>query len=302
MITIDKIRVEDSLEKICLFKYDVFFHGTDVDERTETIIRKISIQPRHKVLFSKEDYCFFIDNVAHKLINLSDFFTGKNYRNILIDSTSLDFPELLYLLNALDNYNLKFSVKIIYVEPLEYSNIIDDDQEEYFQLSDKMHPFSGLPMFAVNMQSNTHQEIVLTPFLGFENSRLGQVLVNDDSATFKKIAACISVPAYNSGWENTSIKKHLKYFKQISSELKLYPGSNPYAVNELLEELYEHHQKIIITSLGTKPTAVGISTFLINNIKNNNENKFVGTVYDFPIKTRGRSRGVGVIHTYQLSI
>ena len=152
------------------------------------------------------------------------------------------------------------------------------------------------------MSSNTPTETILTSFLGFENSRLGQVLENDDSASFKKMTAFVSVPAYYAGWENTSLKKHLKYFKQINSELKLYPSSNPYAVNELLEELFEHHEKMVITSLGTKPAAIGISIFLINNIRNNSENKFVGTVYDFPIKKNGRSNGLGLIHMYQLSI
>jgi hypothetical protein len=58
----------------------------------------------------------------------------------------------------------------------------------------------------------------------------------------------------------------------------------------------------MITSLGTKPTAVGISVFLINNIADNTEEKFIGALYDFPIKTRGRSRGIGLIHTYLLSM
>lgn len=301
MISIDKIRVEDSLQKICEYKYDVFFHGADLDDRTEAVINQISTQPRYRISFSKDDYEFFINDVPYRLINLSDFFNDKQYSHILIDSTSLDFPELLYLLNAIKN-KAGVKVKIIYVEPLEYSNIIDEDQEEYFQLSDRMHPFSALPLFAVNMQSNPLRDVVLTPFLGFENSRLGQVLVNDDSATFKKITACVSVPAYFSGWENMSLKKHLKYFKSIQADLKLYPGSNPYAVNELLQDLYEHHQRIMITSLGTKPTAVGISVFLINNIADNTEEKFIGALYDFPIKTRGRSRGIGLIHTYLLSM
>ncbi|MBT0384036.1 hypothetical protein [Morganella morganii] len=302
MITIDKIRTEDNLQKICEYQYDAFFYGTDIDDRTEAVINGVSINPRYKLSFSKDNYQFSINGREYQLIYLRDFFRDKKYRSILIDSTSLDFPEILYFLNAIGYSLYNINIKIIYVEPLEYNNIIDDDQEECFQLSEKMHPFSALPLFAVNMQSNSSLKTVLTPFLGFENSRLGQIIINDDSATFKKITACVSVPGYISGWENISLKKHLKYFKTIQSELKLYPGSNPYAVTELLKELYEHHGRIIITSLGTKPTAIGISVFLVNMVKYNTLDKFVGAIYDFPIKTKGRSRGIGLIHTYKLTM
>lgn len=300
MIEINKIRIESSLKAIHLDKYDAFFYGNDLDERTELAIKNISIEPRHKIFFDRENYNFNIDNDVYSLFDVHSFLQEKDYKYVLIDSTSLDFPEILYILFAIDKCARKINSTILYIEPEEYTNTLDDNQEEDYRLSDRMHPFSSLPIFAVNTQNAADRQTVLTSFLGFENSRLGQVLVNDDGASYRKLMACISVPAYNSGWENTSLKKHLRYFEYINSELKLYPGSNPYAVCELLDELHSEHNKLIITSLGTKPTAIGISIFLINNIRKNTIDKYVGAIYDFPVKSKGRSKGIGAIHTYEI--
>lgn len=301
MISIKRIKIEENLKKFSNDQFDAFFYGTDIDERTTTVIESVKIEPRHKVSFSKEEYTFKVGEDLYNILELHNFFSQKEYSSILIDSTSLDFPELLYLLKSIDQSSIDPHITLIYVEPEEYYNSIDDNQEEDYHLSDRMHPFSSLPLFTVNVQSKKDHNTVLTTFLGFENSRLGQVIVNDDAAMFKRLTACISVPAYNSGWENTSLKKHLKYFSIIRSDLKLYPGSNPYAVYELLDELYQHHEKIIIASLGTKPTAIGISIYLINNFSKNTAEKYIGAIYDFPVKTRGRSKGIGTIYSYELS-
>ena len=133
--------MKKKLEDICKNEYDVFFHGDDLDERTQTVINKINISPKHKISFLKEKYSFLIDNDSYSLKILSSFFQGKEYKKILIDSTSLDFPEILYILNALNDSEKKSIIHIIYVEPKEYSNIIDDDQEEDFQLMTRCIPF-----------------------------------------------------------------------------------------------------------------------------------------------------------------
>ncbi|WP_220386303.1 hypothetical protein, partial [Klebsiella pneumoniae] len=80
------------------------------------------------------------------------------------------------------------------------------------------------------------------------------------------------------------------------------PGANPYAVYQTLLDIYAENPRLVLTSLGTKPTAIGICVFLINNHPNNSVEKQLGAIYDYPIKSINRTIGIGEIYSYELSI
>lgn len=302
MITINKIKKEKHIQSIADGSYDGFFFGISLDDRTNTVERSILINPRYNVFYDKEKYSVVINGSHYRIFQLQDFFIEKAFSKILIDATSLGFPEILYILNALNRSGLNTEIVVLYVEPEQYSKSKDTVNESEFTLSDRRHSFVSLPAFSIDNQSNNDSKAVLITFLGFENSRLGQIIENDDGASYKKLLAHVSLPAYKPGWENISIRKHLKYFDYIDSNLIIHPGSNPYAVNELLNELTYSHSKMVITPLGTKPTALGVCIFLINNYHKNDINKQIGAIYDFPEKSKKRTVGLGVIYTYNLGI
>ncbi|MNM89863.1 hypothetical protein D3C81_1021050 [compost metagenome] len=137
-------------------------------------------------------------------------------------------------------------------------------------------------------------------FLGFENSRLGQILESDDGATFGKLFAFVAVPAYQAGWENNSLRKHLSYFEQPKTELMLYPGNNPYEVLKKLEKIYSAYTNVVIAAIGTKPSTLASALFLVNKIEMNTLKQQVGAIHDYPIKSKGRSSGIGCISAYIL--
>ncbi|HCB2040090.1 TPA: hypothetical protein MYQ91_005377 [Klebsiella pneumoniae] len=224
-------------------------------------------------------------------------------KRIIIDSTSLDFPEILYLFYAINMIEDVESLTVLYIEPKEYSKSLSPEGvDEEYQLSDGRQPFSSLPVFSVNTITSGIQKASLVSFLGFESSRLGQILSNDDGASFNKLLACISVPAYIPGWENKSLRKHLLHFDSMETDLITYPGANPYAVYQTLLEIYAENPRLVLTSLGTKPTAIGICVFLINNHPNNSVEKQLGAIYDYPIKSINRTIGIGEIYSYELSV
>ncbi|MDR8449293.1 hypothetical protein FOJ93_21355, partial [Acinetobacter baumannii] len=110
---------------------------------------------------------------------------------------SLDFPEILYLFYSINMIEGIESFTVLYIEPKEYSKSPSTEGgDEEYQLSDGRQPFSSLPVFSLNTITSGLQKTSLVSFLGFENSRLGQILSNDDGASFNKLLACISVPAY----------------------------------------------------------------------------------------------------------
>lgn len=302
MITIEKIRKEDRLESALKEGMRAFFFGASLDDRTSTVESTVKIHPRYNVFYDKDKYSLSINGEQYKIFKLQEFFIEKNMSNILIDTTSLGFPEILYLLDGINRSGIETMITLLYVEPQEYNKKREGAQDSEFKLSDRRHAFVSLPAFSIDNQSSAENKAVLVTFLGFENSRLGQIIENDDGASYKKLMAHVSVPAYKAGWENISLRKHLRYFDQINSELVIHPGSNPYAVNELLCELAYTNPKLVITPLGTKPTAIGVCIFLINNYPLNKLNKQIGAIYDFPEKSKKRSVGIGEVYTYQLRV
>ncbi|CQR16594.1 TPA: hypothetical protein ACPZOZ_003840 [Yersinia enterocolitica] len=301
MIKIRKISKKDDLSSINNKNYDLFIYGEDIDERTSFVLNEVKIRPQINIKYNNIKYDLIIDKSSFKLNNAFDYFKNKELKSILIDTTSLDFPDLLYTLDAINKSSKEIEITLIYVEPEQYKkqkSMFEEDEE--FILSDNKNSFSALPLFAISNQTNINIKSTLISFLGFENFRLGQVLEADDGANYSRLVALFSVPAYQAGWENKSLKKHTQYFKQLKTQLTLYPGNNPYEVEKVLSKIYKGCEKMVVVSLGTKPSAIGIITFLINNVRNNSLKKQLGAMYDYPIKTKNRSSGIGEIYIYEL--
>lgn len=302
MIKIKKIKTHKNFSFLT-DQYDAFFYGAALDDRTSLTKSKISARFEFSVAYLKEKYCLKLNDEEIKILNLTEYLNDLNIKKLVVDATSLDFPEILYLLNSLNGLKYVQLVEIIYIEPKEYNKVVNEEgNDEEYQLSEGRQPFSSLPIFSINTSSIGINKASLVSFLGFESSRLGQIITNDDGASYNRLLACVSVPAYMPGWENKSLLKHINHFDTIKTKLVTYPGCNPYAVYQILNQLYAENPNIVLTSLGTKPTAVGICIFLINNYHLNTPVKQLGAIYDYPIKSANRSIGIGEIYSYELLI
>ncbi|NLQ18014.1 hypothetical protein HGG82_10285 [Marinomonas sp. M1K-6] len=148
---------------------------------------------------------------------------------------------------------------------------------------------------------NLDEKAAIVAPLGFEPMRLGQLLNSDDGREYSSITGLIAIPAYKVGWENRSIKSNLRHFKKTHQcSLSLCSSLNPYALYQKIDELWDAYEKIILAPLGTKPSTIAISLFLINNFKKNTRKKNISAVYDFPVKSIDRSLGIGKIHLYSM--
>lgn len=309
MVKIKKIRQLKSTDCIFSSPYDLIFNGMSIDDRTmhinDLIIKNCAPQNSYKVKIDIENYCLYFNDEEVPILRLNDFFLSKTTNKInirvLIETTSLDFSEILYLLNGLKVLEGKVDVVLSYLEPDDYSNANTHLKEkEEFLLSESQQKFVGLPLFSVNNQDNDKSHLIA--ILGFENNRLGQVLEEYDGASFSNLISMVGIPAFNPGWENRSIHRHIEYFDNIKTSLHSYPATNPYELNLVLEKLYRAYQKVVIASMGTKPAAIAACVFLVNNAPNNTRQKYVGAIYDFPNKSKGRSIGVGEKYMYELAL
>jgi hypothetical protein len=311
MVKIKKIKLLKCASSIFDSKYDMVFSGIPLDDRTryitELIDQHYSVRNSYKVRIDIDSYCLNFNNEKINILKLDDFFTKKNSSKkeddlrVLIETTSLDFSEILYLLYGLKTYKGKVSVILSYIEPNDYSNTNTHLKEkEEFLLSESQQKFIGLPLFSVNNQEDDKSYLIA--LLGFENNRLGQILEEDDGFSFDSLISMVGIPAFNPGWENRSIHRHLEYFDNIKTSLHSYPATNPYELNLVLEKFLRAYKKIVIASMGTKPAAIAASVFLVNNTPQNTRQRHVGAIYDFPNKSTGRSVGVGEKYMYELII
>ncbi|MBB1342533.1 hypothetical protein H5158_12900 [Pseudoalteromonas sp. SR45-6] len=311
MVTIKKIKQLNSIadyfqqDKV----YNLIFKGSPIDDRTTQIADEIEKHSnKSKVLevsIAIDKYSLSIGNKDIRLLELGTFLNSliSNCESpaILIEATSLDFSEILYLIDALSKQQNVTEIAISYIEPDEYSDSPSHIKEtSEFLLSESNQKFVGLPLFALNSQEQMKSHLVA--ILGFENHRLGQALEEDDGASFSNMHAMIGIPAFNPGWENRSILRHLDHFESIKTRLHSYPATNPYELNKVLEALHKGYDRMVIASMGTKPAALAAAIFLINNVPKNTRQKQVGAIYDFPKKKQGRSVGIGEIYEYQISI
>ncbi|MBE4609654.1 hypothetical protein [Vibrio navarrensis] len=311
MITIKNINEHDALSQLEISKHDVIFHGTEVDIRTRSVldlVTKCCQSKTHHVKYNKSEFSLYIGENKISPRKIEEYFSKNNYSSVFIEATSLDLPEIIYILAGIKMADLKCDITISYVEPDDYvrSSTVSNEvefgvEEQEFNLSDQQGKFAYLPLFAVNNSHTPKSTLIAT--LGFESSRLGQLLEQDDGFAYNHIEAYVGIPAYKPGWENRCIYKHMRYLSPNNAELKLFPACNPYEFTKQLKKLTkikDSSKQIVFAPMGTKPAVIAISIFLVNERFGVDNTVQYAAIYDFPVKAQNRSTGVGKIYSYEL--
>lgn len=291
-------------DDISFNNYNIAYHGDfNLDERgrfVDNLLTEKQITNKIYLKYNEQKYCFETRNKTIRLLELENELRSENlYETLVIDATSLSFAELLYLLNVTNNIELVKDIQILYVEPKEYrfvNNSITTYDE--FSLSDKLQRFPPLPGFTINTEL---EKVELIAFLGFEKQRLGQIFSSEE-VIYEKFTPVVPLPGFLPGWENRTINNHLKFFdpKYFFSEIQYVAANNPYQSLKLLEKMAKTRKSFRVAPIGTKPNAIGCAVFLVNNAENQDDEKSIGALYDFPVKSVNRSEGIGKIHIYNL--
>ncbi len=300
MISIQRIKIAASVQDLQFSNYQLIFHGSAIDERTEAVLEEISlVNPDlcHQVKWNNHEKKILLDDKHYSLSDFRQAFDLIDIANVLVDSTSLDFPELVYIFQLFSEKEL--NIDVIYLEPQDYLKKHSDVGEYNFDLTSKQQNFTGLPEFS---SPTGNDSVSLVAPLGFEPMRLGQLLNSDEGKKYKSINGMIAIPAYKPGWENRSIKSNLRHFSStLSSELLLYPSTNPYQIYKQIQDIANAFPQLLLAPLGTKPSTIAIALYIVNQFPSNNRRSYVSAVYDFPEKTSGRTSGIGKIYVYKLS-
>lgn len=220
---------------------------------------------------------------------------------ILLDATSLQLPELIYLMEWADLNCKDFDV--IYVEPSEYSASYKQKigiQSIDYSLSEDGPGINMLPRFTSPVD-DSH----LIVGLGYEGHRFGAMLISDE-ITPKSITGILGVPPFVLGWEkNTFAKNHQEMSdarKHYDADFKVIAANDPLQNYDMINLIHRaiaaesprHRVRLHLAPIGTKPVALAMSWFAVNH-------KGTGILYDFVKKKSKRSTGVGKIHQWSFS-
>lgn len=264
--------------------YEVAFVGKGDDERSlaaREFCRKYSSEILC-VQFDLDKMTFAVNNAE---INYQEFCELiKKISSLIIEATTLEIPEIAYLMLLAKENQIDFDV--VYAEPESYTKHKDTGE---FDLSQDGVTTSLLPMF--NYPTKQAQVLIA---LGFEGHRFGALLESEEYAT-ATFTAFLGVPGFKPGMEQDCLKANTQQLKDSLAEVKIAGASDPLYNYKIIEKIFEANQirkkSLICAPFGTKPVAIAMITFAINN-------KNVSILYDFVKKNQSRSIGVNKIHLW----
>lgn len=288
----DEINIDISVEIYdiaftCLENYDD--RGNWSDQYINNISRNI-----FRISYNAENYSLLINDDEVKIGAIKDYILPNG--RFLVDATSLSFPEIVHIFTIL-NHN-KSDFDLIYVQPDGYteSNSNNSETSNTFELSDDGIGIRQIPPF-VGITDNS----VMFITLGFEGHRLGS-LINSEEYNIKDLHCLIGNPPFKIGWENNALSNNYKNLDLIRKGMDAYfsyAGANdPIKTYETIKKIYKsseyERKKLCLVPFGTKPSAIAVAQFAVNNNR-------VVIIYDFVKKKRNRSSGVDLLHTWSFT-
>jgi len=229
----------------------------------------------------------------------------SQYKNILLDITTLGLGEILIIILAAQKASIK-KIDLVYAEPGSYTNShYSMIESRDFKLTTNCK-FTAIHGFAHQYQSNHHASHIF--FLGFEPGRLQSALEQRGDFDSKKyqIQVIVGIPAFNIGWEQNSIIPHIDILKERGVHEHSISYSQANSVREayltlwhLYQQLGEDKAVFYVSPLGTKPQSVGAALFLLET---KGEDPSTSLFYDHPERVSGRSSDIGTWHHISVEI
>lgn len=292
-----------SLGNLTSFKKTLCFTGKIIDERGARIVEALTTDNNEiiEVNFDIDNYSIAFNEqnvgVLRFFSLVEQLFKNSPHNDVLIEATTLGFVELLVLLKWFSRTQIK-SLKIIYAEPKAYKhrvNYMNDFGRHEFDLSTHSAGFKAVPGFTKAISAN--EKATLIAALGFERSRLGQLMELDEGAYIESIIPIFGTPGFQVGWDKHSFFQSVDTLKDKGLKPQFVSANSPLDMLNTLNYIKDSldDKQLMVAPFGPKPLSIGIALFLINNSPD------VILKYDHPIKKGDRSNGVGKVHIYSLT-
>lgn len=213
---------------------------------------------------------------------------------VLIDITGLPHSVWAPMLKVAHDQKIK--IRVLYAEPESYKLHKTPASATLFDLSESIEGLAPLPGFAQLSGPEDENKCIFVALLGFEGNRPERLAIQIDPAP--KVIPVVGVPGFRLEYPAHTVTCNRGLLKAYSafSDLRYARASCPFEIYEILQEIrkdYPEHY-IYLAPVGTKPHSVGAVWYAISD-PNNTE-----ILFDYPVRKRNRTSGVGVIHIYDL--
>lgn len=267
----------------------VLIIGPQKDERTEAVYKKIGndikcikmeylynenrilITPLKEDFFKRKSSCLDLDKI---LLSLEMY--GFKFRNVLVDISSLQTPTIMALFNSLFTSSRCRPAKLFvaYAKPEKYL--------PPYMFSTKFGEASSVPGYIARIRENE----ILIPFLGFEGSRLRNII---GEAQYESVIPIIGCPSDDPKWQFETMRKCMEAIREQGAEYNIEKckANSIFEAYYLLEEIINSTTRnYVLAPIGTKPHAVAATIFALKHKTN------CRLIYDFAIENYKQSSGV----------
>lgn len=286
-------------QMICREKSDVAFVGKSIDERGRHSVA-LATHNSSKVLACQYDHASFtllVGDQPVRINELEEFCANTPAERVLIDATTLDFPELLLLCRA---YLQSADLGFLYIEPEGYSEHVGPVYPRTFELSTRFQAFQAIPGFGPELHADRLAH--LAACIGFESTRLRRLLAEDEGHFIDHLGMIFGIPPYQVNWEMQSLLHHADVIEDHGAhcEVLFAAANNPKSTYECLNKLYralpqDGSRVLMLGAFGTKPTSIAVALFACTH-------GHTRVVYDFPTHRQDRTRGVGPVHYFMARV
>jgi hypothetical protein len=278
--------------------YDIAFIGKPMDERGSKSIEKVNLSAAKALCVNYDSDTFSLqvvdDSFPANGVGIRSFLSKYSSKKILIDATTLDFPEILFLIRS---YITLGTCKIgfIYAEPSVYEKKegLDSEDLHAFNLRDGYSRFAPIPGFTPMLSDS--KKARLLAFVGFEATRLKRVLLEDEGDRIKEFSVVFGVPPFQASWEMHSYMQNASVLRE-TEEVLFVGANNPRSAYNLISEVARasssSNEVITLAPLGTKPMSIAVALFAAQY------RNAVRVIYDYPKTRKNCTTGVARIHHF----
>ncbi len=226
---------------------------------------------------------------------LSDFWLKTDVRAAYLDITGLAHhiwaPLLRSALSTID------VVRVVYVEPQDYTYSSFPTEGEIFDLSEKIKGIAPIPGFA-SLRESREADICFVPLLGFEGPRLAYLLESVQPPR-DRIVPIVGVPGFRPEYPfHTYQGNRLPLIQNLSWKNVRFAIANcPFSLFYTLQDIAASYAGNLmkIAPIGTKPHALGAVLYAMTATQP------VELVYDHPIRKATRTTGSARALIYHVS-
>ena len=299
------VKYYEDLEDVVFLSDSVGFIGKSIDQRGREAITILqhTLNTTYECSWDKTELLFCIDGLGEFRpgTDLTAELDKLNSSTITIEATTLGFVEILYLVDSANQSSSVKEIQFLYVEPKKYNELrtVDNPLPHNFTLSKSLGRLIPLPGYTRNF-SRRKLKTHLVVFLGFEPSRLGRVLEDDEGADISCYSLSIGLPAFVPGWEIHTLETNSDYLNtQNRQDIYYFSANSPYSAYRQIitvADSLDHDERLVLAPFGTKPAGIGVIAYAVKNKRD------CGVIYDHPVRQEDRSVGVGRSHLYSCFI